>query len=363
MGSALGISRVSKRGQSSKPPHAISVRCELVRKRGKTMRDRTKRARNFIIVSLMFLLTAWFAMPRSFRRLIQPAAFAAAKTFTVNVTGDGADENRGDGICAPASGNCSLRAAIQEANANAGKDTINFNIPGSGLKTITPGSALPDITGSVIIDGYTQPGASENSLANGDNAVLLIELNGTNAGLSVSGLKINATGSTVKGLVINRFDFEGINLTNSGNTVQGCFIGVNFDGTQALGNGAGIGSTGANLIGGTGPAARNIISGNRGEGLFLDPNDQVLGNFIGTDKTGAVAFGNGGNGVRTHGGGTVVGGTIAGARNVISGNGAKGIEIWIPSGGQVLGNFIGTDVNGSAAMENIKDGGLICDTG
>ena len=53
------------------------------------MRDRTKRTRNFIIVSLMFLLTAWFAVPRSFRRLIQPTAFAAAKTFIVDTTGDG----------------------------------------------------------------------------------------------------------------------------------------------------------------------------------------------------------------------------------------------------------------------------------
>src|SRR5438445_13495796 len=144
------------------------------------MRDSTKRARNFIILSLMFLLAAWFAGPRNFRRLIQPTAFAAGTTFTVNVTGDGQDANPGNGICATAAGNCSLRAAIQEANANAGKDTINFNIPGAGVHTISPSTDLPPIAHAVVIDGYSQPGTSENTRANGDNAVLLIELERTN---------------------------------------------------------------------------------------------------------------------------------------------------------------------------------------
>src|SRR3989442_11170628 len=139
------------------------------------MRDRTKRMRDFIIYFSLLLLATWLAVPRGLRQVIDPTAFAAAKTFTVDTTGDGADANVGNGVCATAAGKCSLRAAIEEANANAGKDTINFNIPGSGVKTISPGSPLPNITESVIIDGYSQPGASENTLANGDNAVLLIE--------------------------------------------------------------------------------------------------------------------------------------------------------------------------------------------
>ena len=94
----------------------------------------------------------------------------------------------------PNDGSVSLREAITAINAgndlgdpditaqNPGtfgtSDTINFNIPGTGVRTITPATVLPQITKAVVIDGYTQPGASQNTLANGDNAVLLIELAG-----------------------------------------------------------------------------------------------------------------------------------------------------------------------------------------
>src|SRR3989442_2742136 len=78
------------------------------------------------------------------------------------------------------SGPGSLRQAILDANADASTNdvSIEFNIPGSGVQTIAPLSSLPYITHSVSIDGYTQPGASPNTLANADNAVLLIELSG-----------------------------------------------------------------------------------------------------------------------------------------------------------------------------------------
>ena len=80
------------------------------------------------------------------------------------------------------SGPGSLRQAIFNANANPGLDTIAFAIPGAGMHTISPTSPLPNITDPVVIDGYTQPGSSPNTLANGDNAVLLIELNGSGTG-------------------------------------------------------------------------------------------------------------------------------------------------------------------------------------
>src|SRR5215468_75891 len=100
---------------------------------------------------------------------------ATASTFTVTNNSD--------------SGAGSLRQAITDANNHAGLDRIEFNIPGAGVHTITLASALPTITGPVVIDGYTQPGATPNTLSVGDNAVLLIELNGTNAnsGLIVAG--------------------------------------------------------------------------------------------------------------------------------------------------------------------------------
>src|ERR1044072_7613137 len=152
----------------------------------------------------------------------------------------------------------SLRQAILDANTTPGPDTITFNISGAGLHTITPATPLPPITDPVLIDGYTQPGASANTvMVGGSNAVLLIELNGMNAGAQADGLLINGNTTTVRGLVINRFAGNGI-LLNAGaeGTVAGCYIGTNDTGTAALGNaahGVAIIDSGSHTIGG--PAA------------------------------------------------------------------------------------------------------------
>ena len=134
--------------------------------------------------------------------ILLAAASAHAATFTVTNTND--------------SGVGSFRQAILNANANAnaspGLDTIAFNISGAGPHTIQPLSALPSITDPAVVDGYTQPGASANTNPPelGSNAVLNIELDGSMAAAgphppSVHGLVIVAGGSTVRGLVINRF--------------------------------------------------------------------------------------------------------------------------------------------------------------
>jgi len=174
------------------------------------------------------------------------------------------------------SGAGSLRQAILDANAASGLDSISFAIPGGGVKTISPTSPLPTITGAVIIDGYTQPGSNPNTHATGGlNTLLMIELNGINAGgPSVQGLTITGGGSTVKGLVINRFSGYGIFMTTSGgNTIQGNFLGTDPTGTADLGNSgngvsAGVGSS-SNSIGGTTPGARNLISGNNANGVSM----------------------------------------------------------------------------------------------
>ena len=127
----------------------------------------------------------------------QPEVRPSAATLTVTTTADAVDSNRGDGVCDDGAGACTLRAAMEEANASAGTDAIAFNIPGPGPYTIRPASALPSITDPVVIDGYTQPGAIPNSnpITTGSNAVLKIELDGSNAGAgSVDGLLIT-TGS------------------------------------------------------------------------------------------------------------------------------------------------------------------------
>ena len=78
----------------------------------------------------------------------------------------------------------SLRHAINQVNADKGNtvDTIDFNIPGTGPFTISPTSPLPAITHSVLIDGYSQPHSSPNTETDSDNAVILIQLSGTQAG-------------------------------------------------------------------------------------------------------------------------------------------------------------------------------------
>ena len=151
------------------------------------------------------LETNWPGTLQAFAAAARPEPLAplamAGLTFTVNSTAD-----PGSGICDVTE--CTLREAITAANAAAGSDTIAFDIPGAGPHTITPVTPLPTITSPVVIDGYTQSGASANTLPDDDNAVLMIELNGsvaTSLG-AVSLLNITAGSSTVRGLVINRSD-------------------------------------------------------------------------------------------------------------------------------------------------------------
>src|SRR5262249_40878243 len=151
-----------------------------------------------------------------------------------------------------------------------------------------------------IIDGYTQPGASPNSLVAGNNAKLLIELDGSKSGIpdgDVNGLVIaGVAGSTVRGLVINRFGQAGI-YTDSAVTIEGNFIGRNPAGTSASHNGSDgvqiVGVDADSTIGGTTPAARNLISGNNGYGIYVSsPNTLVQGNYIGTNAAGTAAIPN-----------------------------------------------------------------------
>jgi CSLREA domain-containing protein len=289
---------------------------------------------------------------------------ANAKTFTVNYTGDGPDAVPGNGSCNVVFGLCSLRAAIEEANAFAGPDTINFNIFGSGPHTIAPDAPLSQITGPVTIDGYSQSGASPNALAVGNNAVLKVELSGVNAGPDVSGLTINAANSTVKGLVINQWDGSGVEIIGSGakgNKVQGTYIGTDKNGTAALGNGLHgvvIGAAASdNMVGGTQTAARNIISGNdiNGVSILSAKSNKVTGNYVGTDKNGTADLGNSLSGVMIFGAASdnTIGGTEAAARNIISANAGSGVTIFTGAeGNEVLGNYIGTDKTGTLDLGN-----------
>jgi CSLREA domain-containing protein len=304
---------------------------------------------------------------------------AHAVTFSVNRTADTRDANLTNAACdvdASQRGNqCTLRAAILEANDTPGQDLIRFNIvSAASVKTISPTRALPIIREALTINGYTQTGASANTLALGNNAVLKIQLNGTNAGASTTnGLEIEAANTTIRGLVINRFAESGIQIDGSGatgNVVAGNFIGTNAAGSTDLGNGGDgvrmFSDASNNTIGGTTNAARNIISGNDGVGfqVFNDSatGNEVMGNYIGTDASGTQELGNRLGGVFIGSApNNTVGGTAAGAGNLISGNENEGVAIQGPSaeGNEVLGNRIGLNADGSEALPNSTDGVLI----
>ncbi len=261
------------------------------------------RARTLAFWSLAVLVAASIGV------LVAANPAHAATTFAVNSTADTQDANLANTVCdvnASVSGNqCTLRAAIQESNNTSGADTIRFNIVAgtSSVKTISPASALPTIREAVTINGYTQSGASANTLATGNNAVLKVQLNGTNAGTNADGLAITSSNSIIKGLVINRFKGNKRSAGNgvlisgtgaTGNKVQGNFIGTTSDGSAALGNsrnGVFINGAPTNTVGGTASGAPNVISGNVGRGVSIigteATGNKVLGNFIGTTPTGA----------------------------------------------------------------------------
>lgn len=328
------------------------------------------------------LITGFLILVAFIGVLAAPAR--AATTFTVNIPGDTNDAFLADDLCdvntSSPGDQCTLRAAIRQSNITPGADVVRFAIPddfGTGVKTINVGAtgngALPAITQTVTINGYTQPGAKANTKAVGDNARIMIELNGSAAG-AASGLEIDgASNSVIRGLAINRFSGSGVVIASNSqegtsalnNRIEGNFIGTDPSGTQDLGNGSrGVvvfnQTSNNNTIGGTTPAARNLISGNEttfgAVDLVLGPSgNKVQGNYIGTDRTGTQDLGNAQEGILIDGENNTVGGTTPGAGNLISGNGKTGVFITpIPSVGnnKVLGNRIGTTANGTGALGN-----------
>jgi hypothetical protein len=281
------------------------------------------------------------------------ALATTAATYTVTTTAD--------------SGAGSLRQAILDANTNAGADTIAFDVPGSGVHTITPLTALPVITQSLTIDGYTQSGSSANTNPFGQpwNGVVLIEIDGENLGSNNAGLSFNGGTIVVRGLAINRClgglsDGEIYLVSTAGSVIAGNVIGLDPTGHFVPGNGPkppiGIWSntnTGL-LIGGSNPADRNLISGNLGGsgGIYVQGSGTttVRGNYIGTDATGKLQLPNSA-GVNCNFSSVFVGGPAAGQGNLISGNGG-GILLAGCTASTIQGNLVGTDLTGAAALGN-----------
>ncbi len=268
------------------------------------------------------------------------------------------------------SGAGTLRQAIADANASSDADTIQFAIPGAGPHTVRAVSgALPNITKPVAIDGYTQPGASANTLSNGNNAVILIRLIGSGNSDGAKGLAINDTGCAIKGLAILNFDADGIYLFGFADTqIEGNFIGVDVDGVTPAGNrGYGIRSTaGGARIGGPAPAQRNVISDNQTGGIYLqNSGSQIIqGNYLGTDASGTQPLGNMGPAIlltNPNASNNQIGGSDPGAGNIIAGSHGTGINdygLFLNNcfNNTIAGNFIGTDYSGSRHLGNALGG-------
>jgi hypothetical protein len=283
------------------------------------------------------------------------------------------------------SGPGSLHQAIADANTLPAIDRVVFEIPGAGVQKIDiSNNGLPTVTDPVVIDGYTQPGARPNTQPVGNDAVILVQIDGTGSSASQTyGITISAGGSAVRGLCLVGFRkmlqpgvFVGAAIrfiANGGNIVEGNFIGVlpdgktpGFNATGSVADGVEL-QSGNNLVGGISPATRNLISGN-GHGVLTSgplagrSGNQILGNYIGTDANGVQAVPNLLTGVQFDGGtytDTSVGGSAPGAANLISGNrigialGHAPNAVKIAANGiAIQGNVIGAAANGADPLGN-----------
>jgi uncharacterized repeat protein (TIGR01451 family) len=321
------------------------------------------------------------------RALPERPAAAVAHTFVVSDTGDVGDANPADTLCYP----CTFRAAIENAQRSAGLDMITFE---KLVPVVSPLSELPVITTPVVIDGRldsthnvsldgTQTsGAIGLRLAGGSSALRNMEIHHfANGGVSLEGKDSSAVqgcfvhdNGTAGVLVSSKYNLVGASLLGSANTIarnngNGIALLAGSDYTAILWNRIGTvdGSTAAenspngvyinsngNLI------YRNQISGNRRNGILSESTGQpperntISSNFIGTTSDGLAALRNGGSGIKLLAG---IADTIT--YNLISGNALHGLEIGtiLASGASdtwIVGNRIGSDIRGNAALPNLN---------
>ena len=262
----------------------------------------------------------------------------------------------------------SLRQAIIDANAAAGADQITFAVAGAIAVGAT---ALPAITDATVIDASTAPGYA-------GAPVVRIDYQNTE-GLT---LATGASGSRITALSLVDAAGAGVTIAASGTRLTGNYIGLWGNGSTVEANrGDGVlvlAGASENLIG-VGVeeafALSNVISGNRGNGITILGDDNIVqANYIGTSSSGVSALANCGNGVQITAGasGNTIGGTASGGNNptadpavivrppqgnLISGNRGNGVLIDDGATGNTLsGNFIGTNPTGDAPLGNRQDG-------
>ena len=280
------------------------------------------------------------------------------------------------------SGNTGAGVIVQGSSHSIQGNYIGTNSGGTaavanashGLRAITATGVT--IGGTVAGAGNLISGNTSNGIAlDADTSSLVISGNliGTNAAGTTalanagSGVSLGGTGHTLGGTtaaarnVISGNTSSGVVLQGSSNGIQGNYIGTNAAGTGAVPNGAGgirAIAVSSGTIGGAAAGAGNLISGNGSNGISLDGNTSALvisGNLIGSNAAGTAAVANQGSGVYVGGTGHTVGGTVAAARNLISGNQFQGITLQ-GSGHLIRGHYTGTTAAATAAIPNTGGG-------
>ena len=185
--------------------------------------------------------------------------------------------------------------------------------------------------------------------------------NNINFGVQVTGGDHLIEGNLLSG------NGTGLSLVSQTTIARGNIIGLNAAGTAAIPNSWGVlfANGGANnVLGGMTAADRNVISGNSQHGVVVGPGgavtgNRVMGNYIGTNPAGSAAIPNGADGVFVDGvPGNFIGGMLPGQGNLISGNLGGGVFVRTPAatGTVIQGNIIGLDATGTTALGNAASG-------
>ncbi len=231
-------------------------------------------------------------------------------------------------------------------NSGTSNNLVAGNLIGLDSTGLT---ALPNTEGVQIADQ-----ASDNTVGG---------LVAATIAASVAGARNVISGNTDAGVVI-------YDQYTSGNIVEGNYVGTDISGTIGVANvnsGIDLGfSDSGNVIGGSVAGAGNVVSGNyNGIQVTQSAGDFIQGNLVGTDDTGTVALGNTQVGIYLESdAGTTVGGSTAGARNVVSGNAQDQFFVVGAVGDVIAGNYIGTDISGTIGFANVFATGIaLYDTG
>ena len=280
----------------------------------------------------------------------------AGNYIGTNAGGTAALGNRGNGI------------SVQSGSTNV---TIGGTVAGAANVISGNSGSAPNYICGINMGGA---GTSNNLIEGnfiGTDKTGTVALGNAYDGISIGG---GASSNTVGGTsaaarnIISANAADGVEfyVSGSGNVIEGNYIGTDVTGTHALGSqttGIVDGTTSSgNIIGGTTAGAGNLISGNTGDGIYIyradSGNNLIAGNFIGVNAAGTGAVANGGIGIYLSSGSNTIGGSTAVARNVISGNASYGVQLDTSSatGNLVEGDYLGTNATGTAAVPNTHYG-------